>query len=116
MSVRCVTASLSKKYPTAQTSSDANAAAPSNQLANQRPAGGFGFPFGLGTTLQLVPSQCSVSVRRPERPTPHTSPSAITATPAKLSSQSGLREEVLSHRSPVHRAAIVKGPKYSPSS
>src|SRR5579859_3666743 len=65
----------SPDQPAAQASSTAHAHTPSNML---RPPG----PFGLGTTLQAVPFQCSIRVRAPApRPTAQASSAARASTP-----------------------------------
>src|SRR6266571_357080 len=62
-------------WPTAQMSVAETAATPNRGLARV-PAG-----LGLGTTVQLVPSHCSISVPEPLSPTAHTSLLETAVTP-----------------------------------
>ena len=64
-------------YPTAHTSLADTAVTPFR-------AGSPDARLGLGTMLQAVPFQCSISVWVPEYPTAHTSLADIAATPVKL--------------------------------
>ena len=69
-----------EKVPTAQRSSGLVPATPASSSKAPAPVSGS----GLGTTVQVVPSQCSISVRPPVWPTAHASVVLRSSTPLRL--------------------------------